>query len=174
MRIVHFDLRLSKQAGAYPPLFQRRAGKQVQAALYKIIIPECFVICQGLHPQIPHPQAAITLGAILKHILHTLPQGPAGHSIQVCLPGCAGIGPQRPIISRGGGNAEGILQRKLILTADIQHLDLQVPEGIPPGQLQHSRQHIDMYLLLLDPAHADPAAVILRIFRKLTFPFRKF
>ena len=122
----------------------------------------------------PHPQPPIPFGAILKNLLHTFPQGMAGNLIQLFLSEGPVKGHAGRILCRGNCGAESILQAQAVFAADIQHLQLQIPERISARQLQRGRKHVDMQLLLLNPALADPAVVSFCVLLQLARPLGKF
>ena len=139
------------------------------------MVPVALVICQCLQAQIAHPQAAIPLGAVLKHQLHAVVQGLAGHCVDLpekCV--FRLIGKQRRLVGGGDRLAVRALHHEIIFTGDIQYFKLHIAKSVTPLEAHFTGQHIHMDLLLLHPGCADPAVVILHVFRKLLLPLSKF
>ena len=58
-----------------------QAGKEVEAALHELEVAEGVAVCQALEVEVAHPEAVVTLRAVLEDGLHTFVKGAVGYAL---------------------------------------------------------------------------------------------
>ena len=174
-RIIRNDFRLRKQAGTYLSVIFCLTCKQIQAAFYKVIIFECFIVCQSLQSQISKPQTAVSLRSVLKNILHAVMKGTKTDTVQFLHHLILSL--NRFYIRHAyGGNAAAynVLHYQLPFHGSINGFNLQITESISSWKYQCCRKYINVEPFLLNPSTADPSIIILGFLSHLFCDFAEF
>ena len=172
--IIRLNLGFCKQAGGNPAFLVSGCGKQIQAAFHQIIIMKSNAVGQCLQTQITQPQAAIALGTVLKEILHTVSQRSQGRPVNGDILFITDQGNWNTVIRRGGDFGRSILYNQLIFGRKGQYVDFHITESITAGKGKNGRQYVNMHLLLLHPALADPAGIAIQGLIQLQCIFAEF
>ena len=173
--VIRYIFGLYKYVGGDLSFFCSHGREQVQAALHKIRTVKGGVIGQGLQAEVAQPQTAVSLGAVLKYILHAVSQGLHAHIIdllqfRILQP----QGLEGTVVSGGFRCYDRIGKNSLPLGRGIHHFQLNVAEAVASGQLQISGKLIQMDKFLLDPGSGKPAFIITGFRLDLFRHFREF
>ena len=161
--IICDHFRFCKQAGTYLTIVLSLSCKKIQAAFYKVIVFEGFIICQSLQSQVAKPQTTVSLRTILKNILHTVLQCTKADTVKFLHHLILSLNRFHIIqADRRDAAAYNILYYQLPFHGCINRLDLKIAERISSGKYQCCRKYIDMEPLLLDPSAADPSVILFR------------
>ena len=100
------------------------------------MVAEGGVVCLCLQTQIPDPQTAVPLGAVLEHMLHAVLQRFQAGAVNLLQVFRKSVHRLYRVHGYGGnGRQLRVFHDHLKLLGGIQRQHLQIAERIPPGEL---------------------------------------
>ena len=164
------------QAGGHETVFAGHGGKEIETAFHHVEPAEADAVGERLEPQVADPKPAITLGAVFKHGLHAVAQGPQ-----------TGYGNGLVTRTQELGNpwSQILRHRRDTLTLDIKKTDPEgmctnpndlnphIAEGITSRQRQLMREGVKGHHLVLQPVATEASHERIERLDQLGRDFRK-
>ena len=164
------------QAGGHETVFAGHCGKEIETAFHHVELAEADTVGERLKAQVADPKPAITLGAVFKHRLHAVAQGPqTGHGNGVVTRTQALGNPWSQILWHGCDAFALDIKKpdSKGMSTNPDDLNPHIAEGVTPRQCQLMREAVKGHYLVLQPVAAEAAHKGIERLDQLGGDFRK-